>query len=119
MEVALAKRAEVHRFPTPPEPVQPPPGAAATVAANVNVPAVEPDLPAIDKTELVADAFSRGQFCMKTGNEADAILAFREAVKVDPTFSEAWQNLAVLYEKAGESAKALEAFRNAKRVASH
>ena len=40
-----------------------------------------------------------------------------EAVKLDPTFSEAWEDLAVLYEKTGDAKKALEAFRKAKKLA--
>ena len=48
----------------------------------------------------------------------EAIKAFEEAVKADPKFTEAWQNLAVLYEKVGDEKKAVEAFRRSKKIAS-
>ena len=67
--------------------------------------------------ERVAEAFSRGQFCMQAGKDAEAIAAFEEAVKIDPSFNEAWQHLAILYEKTGQEKKALEAFRHARKVA--
>jgi Tfp pilus assembly protein PilF len=66
----------------------------------------------------VAEAFSRGEFCLNTGKDEEAIAAFQEAVKIDPTFTEAWQRLAVLYEKKGDNQKAIEAFRRSKKVAS-
>jgi len=40
----------------------------------------------------------------------EAIAAFQEAVRIDPAFNEAWQKLAILYEKKGDSKKALDAF---------
>ncbi len=113
VEIALAKRPELVRLPSPP------PSAIAAIfgRGGVRNPAVEPELPASDTTERVADAYTRGQFCMKTGNDADAIAAFLEAVKLDPKFSDAWHNLAALYEKTGDEAKALDAFRKSKAVA--
>lgn len=111
VEIALAKRAELVRLPKPPEP---PPSEVARIKP------VEPDLPnetkAADKLELVADAFTRGQFAMKAGRDVEAISAFEEAVKLDPNFSEGWQNLAILYEKTGQPKKAMEAFRKSKKV---
>ncbi len=118
VEVALAKRAEVVRLPgPPPAPVSGPDLPA--IAARTQVPAVEPELPAYDNTERVADAYTRGQLCLKTGAEAEAIAAFQEAVKLDPTFSEAWYSLAALYERQGDAEKSIEAFRNAKKIAHH
>lgn len=116
VEIALAKKPEVVRMPTPPAMV-----AAAThgSAPAPRSPSVEPDLPKQDKTMLVADAFSRGQFCMKAGKDEEAITAFREVVKIDPTFVEGWQNLAMLYEQTGQGEKAMEAFRKAKKIAQH
>lgn len=113
MKVAQAKRAEALPRLAP---------AVATNAAGAPAGAqgaVEPDLPRIDKTELIADAYSRGQFSMSTGNSADAITAFREVVKLDPTFVDAWSHLAMLYEEQGNHEQALAAFRSAKKVASH
>jgi len=110
VEVALAKKAELVRLPGP---------SPEAVAARKKVPAVEPGLPEPDKSDLVTDAFSRAQFCMKTGADAEAIAAFREVVKLDPSFGDAWQNLAALYERQGDEQSAMEAFRNSKKLAKH
>jgi Tfp pilus assembly protein PilF len=65
----------------------------------------------------VGEAYSRGIFCLRAERDAEAIAAFEEAVQLDPTFTDAWENLAVLYEKAGDPKKALEAFKKAKKLA--
>ena len=116
VDVALARRPELVRMPLSP--------AAASVRAadavapgGAKAPAVEPDLPKDDSVGRVADAYSRGNFCMQAGNDADAVSAFEETVKLDPTFTEAWQNLAALYEKRGDDKKAVEAYRRAKKLA--
>ena len=108
VNVALAKKAELIRLPGPP------PGS---VAANGRSAVIEPELPGNSTTDRVAEAFSRGQFCMQAGKDAEAIAAFEQAVKIDPSFIEAWQHLAILYEKTGQEKKALEAFRRARKVA--
>ncbi len=105
VEIALAKKAELVRLPAPPP------------SAIVKTPAVVPNLPADDKVERIADAFTRAQFCMKAGKDAEAIIAFEETVKLDPSFTEAWQNLAILYEKNGDTKKAIDAFKRSKKVA--
>ena len=107
VKVALAKKAELIRLPGPP------PGS---VAADGRSAVIEPELPN-STTDRVAEAFSRGQFCMQAGKDAEAIAAFEQAVKIDPSFTEAWQHLAILYEKTGQEKKALEAFRKARKVA--
>jgi tetratricopeptide (TPR) repeat protein len=112
VEVALAKKAEIVRYPAPPTPPAPPAGPVAAA----NVPAVEPELPN-KKVEMVGEAYSRGQFCLEAGKDEEAILAFQEAVKLDPQFGDAWNKLALLYEKTGDEKKALEAFRQSKAVA--
>ena len=115
VDVALARKPELVRMPLSP-------AAAAARAADptapggAKVPVVEPDLPRDDSVGRVADAYSRGNFCMQAGNDADAIAAFEETVKLDPTFTEAWQNLAALYEKRGDEKKAIEAYKRAKKV---
>ena len=106
VEIALAKKPELVRLPAP-EPVETPAGSRG----------VEPELPKSDKVDEVAEAFTRGQFCMQAGKDAEAIAAFEQAVKIDPTFTEAWNHLALLYEKTGQEKKALEAFRRSKKVA--
>jgi Tfp pilus assembly protein PilF len=93
--------------------------AGTTDRSGRRVAAVEPDLPTSDAIERVADAYSRGQFCMKTGNDEDAIQAFLEAVKLDPKFADAWHNLAALYERTGQDEKALDAFRKSKSLAQY
>ena len=108
VNVALAKKAELVRLPGPP------PGVAAV---NGKLPVIEPELPGNSTAERGAEAFSRGQFCMEAGRDAEAISAFEEAVKIDPGFTEAWQRLAILYEKTGQEKKALDAFRRARKVA--
>ncbi len=110
VRVALAQKAELIRMPGPP------PGSV-TAAAGRSAVIVEPELPGNSTMERVAEAFSRGQFCMQAGKDAEAIAAFEEAVKIDPSFNEAWQHLAILYEKTGQEKKALEAFRHARKVA--
>ena len=105
VEVALAKRPQVVRLPQP------------VVAAAAPTTALTPSavkVAELDRTELVADAYSRGEFCMQTGKDEEAISAFREVVKIDPKFTQAWTNLALLYEKSGHDNLALEAFRKAK-----
>src|SRR5688572_8186400 len=82
MNERLAKKADLVRLP---EPLQPVPGA---------VPAVEPPLPGNSNVERVAEAYSRGEFCLGAGKDDEAMAAFEEAVKIDPTFTEAWQQLA-------------------------
>ena len=80
------------------------------------VPAVEPELPN-NKVERGTEAYTRGQFCMQAGKDEEAITAFEGAAKIDPAFSDGWNNLAMLYEKTGNEKKALEAFRRSKKVA--
>lgn len=104
VNVALAKKAELVRLP----------GSPATDGRTA---VIEPELPGNSTMERVAEAFSRGQFCMQAGKDAEAIAAFEDAVKIDPGFSEAWQHLAILYAKIGNDKKALEAFRRARKVA--
>ena len=67
--------------------------------------------------EKVGEAYSRGVFLLGTEQDQEAIKAFEEAVKLDPSFTEAWEHLAALYEKTGDTKKALEAFKKAKKTA--
>jgi lipoprotein NlpI len=109
VEVALAKKPELVRLPESPK--------IADKRESSKVAPVEPTLPADNKTEKIADAYTRGGFCMEAGKDQEAIAAFQEAVALDPTFTDAWQNLAVLYEKSGDQKRALEAFRRSKKIA--
>jgi tetratricopeptide (TPR) repeat protein len=107
VEVALAKKPQILRTPATPAPL---------VAKNVQASHDGQNLPEA-KTEKVADAFSRGDFCMKAGKDEEAIAAFREAVKLNPKFVEAWSDLAILYEKQGQENLAMDAFRKSKSIA--
>jgi tetratricopeptide (TPR) repeat protein len=42
-----------------------------------------------------------------------AIEAYREAVRLNPKYTDAWNNLGAVYQKAGLSAKAIDALRSA------
>jgi hypothetical protein len=66
--------------------------------------------------EGVAEAYSRGTFAMQAGQNTEAIAALEQAVKLDPDFTDAWGKLAILYQKSGNSTKATEAFKRAKRL---
>lgn len=114
VEVALAKKAELVRLPLPTQ------VSVGAMGPSGNVPAVEPPLPEGSAVvEKVADAYSRGMFCMEAGRSEEAIAAFEEVVQLDPQFTDAWNNLALLYEKTGQEKKAIEAFRKAKKIARH
>ncbi len=109
--VALARKPDLVRLPGPP------PGAVVPQTAQA---ARSPSAGMVegDKLARVAEAFSRGQFCMNAGKDDEAIAAFQDVVKLDATVTEAWQNLAALYEKKGDNKKAIDAFRRAKKIAS-
>lgn len=79
------------------------------------LPAGDTKVPAAGGTD-VADAYSRGAFAMQAGQNAEAIAAFEQTVKLDPDFTDAWGKLAILYQKTGDNAKATNAFKKAKRL---
>ena len=106
LAVAMAKKPQLVRLPAPP------PGAVTQQGSSPNTGMREGD-----KISHVAEAYSRGEFCMNAGKDDEALAAFQEVVRLDPTFTEAWQRLAALYEKKGDNKKAIEAFRRAKKIA--
>ncbi|WP_165920058.1 tetratricopeptide repeat protein [Chthoniobacter flavus] len=106
--VAMARKPDLVRLPAPP------PGAVVQQASASNPNA---GMREGDRISHVADAYSRGEFCMNAGKDDEAIAAFQEAVKIDPTFTDAWARLAALYEKKGDNKKAIDAFRRSKKVA--
>lgn len=67
-----------------------------------------------DSVERAGDAYNRGNLFMKGGQNSEAVAAFEEATLLDPSFSDAWTRLTMLYEKVGQPDKAREAFRRAK-----
>ena len=108
VELALAKKAELIRLPN----------TSAVTASGHKVQPPEPELPNLDdRIEAVAEAYTRGKFAMADGHDKEAIAAFEETVRLDPTHTEAWQSLALLYEKTGSEKKAMAALRKSKGVA--
>ncbi len=107
--VAMARKADLVRMPAPP------PGTVVQQPQPATSPSA--GMKEGDRLSHVADAFSRGEFCMNAGKDDEAIAAFEEVVKTDPTFTDAWQRLAALYEKKGDNKKAIEAFRRSKKIA--
>ena len=114
VEIALARKPEVIRMP---ESVMAHSAPTTTSGRVPYLKPVEPDLPTTDSVTAVAEAFTRGKEALGAGRTGDAIVALVQAVDLDPTFGEAWQQLAVAYEKAGKADKAKDAFRHYKDIA--
>ena len=111
VEIALAKKAQLIRTPEAER-------IAKSGGWGTPQPIMEPELPMMDdRVEAGGEAFTRGKFAMEDGKDEEAIAAFEETVHIDPTHQEAWQYLAVLYEKTGSSKKAVAAFRRSKDLA--
>lgn len=110
VEFALARKPEVMRM--PPTATTAAPGAPRV--RDLHLPPVEPTLPTNDSVTSVAEAFTRGNEALERGRNDEAITAFQQAVQGDPKFSEAWQKLAMAYEKAGKPDKAREAYKHSK-----
>jgi Flp pilus assembly protein TadD len=66
--------------------------------------------------EKVADLYTRGSTALGAGQTGEAILALEEATKLDPAFADAWTKLAAAYSKAGQDAKAIGAYKTAKKL---
>jgi hypothetical protein len=122
---AAAALAERNRPQPPPAPALPPEGTMLAAASPGQLPpGALPPLPsgevsvpgASGSGSAVADAYSRGSFAMQAGQNAEAIAALEQTVKLDPDFTDAWGKLAILYQKNGNSAKATDAFKRAKRL---
>ena len=111
LSAAMAKRPELVALPAPPP-------QTITAESDAPLPADPTQLPTM-QTEQVADAFTLGNLCLQQGRYKDAIAAFQTALKDDPSFAEAWNNLAIAYQDAGQDDKAMEAFRKYKMVAVH
>ncbi len=56
------------------------------------------------------DHLLRGNALYKTGNHADALLAYQRAIALKPNFSEAYQNCGLVYHDIGDFERALGAF---------
>ena len=112
VELALARKPEVLKMPSAPLLAQ----NSAPRVRNLNLPPVEPTLPMNDSEGGVADAYSRGRDALEAGKNTEAINYLKQAVQNDPRFTDAWQQLAVAYEKDGQTAKAKEAYQHSKSV---
>jgi tetratricopeptide (TPR) repeat protein len=110
LSAAMARRPELVALPAPPP--------QAMTAANAAGKPGAPQLP-LPETESVADSFTLGNLCLQQGRYADAVAAYQSAVKADPAFAEAWNNLAIAYQDLGQEDKAMAAFRKSKMVAVH
>jgi hypothetical protein len=63
----------------------------------------------------LSDLYSRASFAMQVGQNAEAIAAFEEVLRLNANFTDASGRLALLYLKEGEVGKSIEAFKHAKR----
>jgi len=110
---SLAKKAELVSLPSPtPGPLT----ASVAVEPQPLPPGAGGPMP---ETEKVADSFTLGNLCMQQGHYAEAIAAYEAALKADPNFADAWNNLAIAYQNVGQDEKAMAAFRKYKMVAMH
>lgn len=110
LSAATARKPELVALPAPPAQAvaNEAPGGSGTIGAVMPL-----------QTERVADAFTLGNLCMQQGHYPEAIAAYETAVKADPTFAEAWNNLAIAYQNLGQDDKAMAAFRKYKMVSLH
>ena len=116
LSTAMARKPELVALPAPPPQ---PAGVANTpqpLAATATATAAQPPLP---QTEKVTDAYTLGNLCLQQGRYPEAIAAYETALKADPSFAEAWNNLAIAYQDLGQDDKAMAAFRKYKTVALH
>jgi tetratricopeptide (TPR) repeat protein len=98
--------------------VQLPPSQQPIAAAAPTEPL--PDNPVVPvQTEAVEDSFTLGNLCLQQGRYSEAISAYQKALDADPSFAEAWNNLAIAYQNSGQDDKAMEAFKKYKMVAMH
>ena len=111
VEIALARKPEVMRVPEMQAPSQP---ARVRTERELGLAPIEPTLPTNDSVTAVAEAYARGNEALQRGEAEQAISAFQQAVKLDPKFGQAWQMLAMAFEKAGKPDKAREAYKHSK-----
>jgi hypothetical protein len=102
-----------------PTPAEPTPASAAPATGPVGPiePLPAPGLPDPSNTgEKVAELYTRGSIAMQAGQNADAIAALEQIVELDPNFSDAWSKLVILYQQEGQNAKAMAAYKKAKKL---
>lgn len=101
VNIARAKKAE----PVP----TPAPAAEAEHVTTAEQPSGQDAL-----TENIADYYTLGNLMMEQQKYAEAIKAYENAVRLDPTFSDAWNHLAICYQNTGQTQKAADAFKKYK-----
>lgn len=109
LSAAMARKPQLVALPAPPP---------SQNVAVVDQPQAG-DQPPLPQTETVADSFTLGNLCMQQGRYPEAIAAYETALKADPSFAEAWNNLAIAYQNTGQDEKAMAAFKKYKMVAVH
>lgn len=102
VDIALAKKAQAVPTPTPKPVVYS--GAGFTPDGQEA------------HTESIADYYTLGNLMMEQEKYTEAIKAYENAVKLDPTFSDAWNHLAICYQNTGQTQKALDAFKKYKTI---
>jgi len=63
-----------------------------------------------------ANFFARGNDYLQSGKVKEAVAAYEKAVKADPNYPDAHYNLALAYQKNGQSEKSVEEFRKYKAL---
>jgi tetratricopeptide (TPR) repeat protein len=103
---AQAKKAELIALPPSPPVIDP----------NTGLAQVKPDLPSgkPQPPSSGVDYFALGNLYFQDGKTTDAITAFKKATELDPSYAEAWHNLALCYENAGDEQDAMAAYRKYK-----
>jgi len=102
---AKAQKAELIALPQPSPAVDP----------NTGLAQVQPNLPsAAHAPSSGVDYFALGNLYFQDGKIDDAITAYKKATDLNPNYAEAWHNLALCYENAGDEQDAMEAYRKYK-----
>lgn len=91
-------------------------GLLAIALGPVGAAAHDAEPPAAQTSQLDPQAksfFDQGQSHAKKKNWNLAVAAFQQAVKIEPKFPEAWNNMGYCYRRLKQYDKALEAYRQA------
>jgi tetratricopeptide (TPR) repeat protein len=73
----------------------------------------------MQQNQKATDAYTLGNLCMQQGHYPEAIKAYQDALKANPSLADAWSKLAIAYQNLGQDKKAMEAFKKYKMVALH
>lgn len=70
----------------------------------------------LTKNALAKSFYNTGIDASKAGNMKEAIVNYKEAVKIDPNFVFAWDNLGLSYRQINDYDKAIEAYKNSLKI---